>query len=756
MRRHSPTRPPELPDDIALLLDRTRRGLWLILACIALFALGDLDVPRDVLGRLYTLKLSHVGLVFGVLFAVRRATTRAQALALALLTVNGTYVFIAASDVIASHLETTPLLGVVCSMAAATLMPWGPRAQAVTIAIVGTGTVWTLALSGRTLHDLADPLTGNAGALLVSGYVAYEFQRYRAERRAAEAVLAERARLEALRADVRLAASEKTGLRASLQACAETMVRHLDAAFARVWTLDGAGKVLTLEATAGIDAGMDGTHVPVGHLAIGRIAAERVPFVTNDALDDPRLGDRDWARRTRVVAFAGHPLLFEDRLLGVVALGSHHPLSDAVRDVLAGVADTLARHVAHARGEETLAWSQRRLEDEAAVSAALVRVAHEMFSLRDTPTIFDRLCALTAEVLGSDHSAALLWNPDTDVYAPVACYGFNDEERERVGANLVPREHMSALFAARHDEDVAEVRTTRTRVPLLCIALRQGKDIIGVQTAGWRTDARPFSPRRRRIAEGIARIASMALANARLVEELERASRLKSEFVSTMSHELRTPLNVILGYADMARDPAAGGVRDSYLERIVGAGRELLELIESTLEIGRIEAGRAEVQLAPVGLGAFWDKLAKSCTTLPRRAEVSLRWEPEVPDGSLVTDPRKVEIIVRNLVGNALKFTEHGHVRVRLARDGSAAILTVSDTGIGIRPEDQEAIFQMFRQADGSDSRRFGGTGLGLYIVRRFVQQLGGTVTLESAPGRGSVFTVRLPWRATASVSDAA
>jgi signal transduction histidine kinase len=584
MHRHSPTRSPELPDDIALLLDRTRAGLWLILGCIALFALGDMDVPRDVLGRLYAVKLSHVGFVVALLFAVRRASTRRQALALALLTVNGTYAFIAASDVIAAHLETTPLLGVVCSMAAATLMPWGPRAQAVTILIMSAGTVWTLSLSGRPFHDLADPLTANAGALLVSGYVAYEFRRYRTERRAA----------------------------------------------------------------------------------------------------------------------------------------------------------------------------QRRLEDEAAVSAALVRVAHEMFSLCDTPMIFDRLCALTAEVLGSDHSTALLWHPDIDGYTSVACHGFSDDERALVTAHRVPREHMSALFAARRDDDVAEIRATRARVPLVCIALRQGKDLIGVQTAGWRRDAQPFSPRRRRIAQGIARIASMALANARLVEELERASRLKSEFVSTMSHELRTPLNVILGYADMARDPAAAGVRDAYLERIAGAGRELLELIESTLEIGRIEAGRAEVQLEPVGLAAFWEKLAKSCAALPRRAEVSLVWEPGVPDGPLVTDPRKIEIVVRNLVGNALKFTEQGHVRARLARDASAAVLTVSDTGIGIRPEDQEAIFQMFRQADGSDSRRFGGAGLGLYIVRRFVQQLGGTVTLESAPGRGSVFTVRLPWRAASSVSDAA
>jgi signal transduction histidine kinase len=130
---------------------------------------------------------------------------------------------------------------------------------------------------------------------------------------------------------------------------------------------------------------------------------------------------------------------------------------------------------------------------------------------------------------------------------------------------------------------------------------------------------------------------------------------------------------------------------------------------------------------------------------MPRNADVRLEWSDAVPDVRLVTDARKLTVVVRNLIGNALKFTEHGWVRAEATLDDGAVVLRVADTGIGIRAEDQEAIFEMFRQADGSDSRRYGGTGLGLYIVRRFVQQLGGTIALESAPGRGSVFHVRLP-----------
>jgi len=121
-----------------------------------------------------------------------------------------------------------------------------------------------------------------------------------------------------------------------------------------------------------------------------------------------------------------------------------------------------------------------------------------------------------------------------------------------------------------------------------------------------------------------------------------------------------------------------------------------------------------------------------------------------------VTDPRKLLVVVRNLVGNALKFTERGSVRAEVRLEADTVILRVADTGIGIRREDQETIFDMFRQADGSDTRRFGGSGLGLYIVRRFVQQLGGTIALESAPGQGSVFTVALPGSAASETFRAA
>ena len=194
----------------------------------------------------------------------------------------------------------------------------------------------------------------------------------------------------------------------------------------------------------------------------------------------------------------------------------------------------------------------------------------------------------------------------------------------------------------------------------------------------------------------------------------------------------------------MGRDGTGTEKPEACFAKIEDAGRELFGLIEDTLQIGRLDAGRDEVRLEWVALPELWRSLGEACRRLPRRAPVTLDWNEAAPI-ALVSDPRKLGIVVRNLVGNALKFTEQGHVRASAEREGEQLVIEIRDTGIGIAPEDQAVVFEKFRQVDGSDSRRFGGAGLGLYIARCYVDQLGGTVTLASRPGIGSTFTVRLP-----------
>ncbi len=241
-----------------------------------------------------------------------------------------------------------------------------------------------------------------------------------------------------------------------------------------------------------------------------------------------------------------------------------------------------------------------------------------------------------------------------------------------------------------------------------------------------------------------ARTADALAASRRRLEDLETAAQHRLEFISTISHELRTPLGVILGYAEMLADDATPADRAAWLAGVRRAGGELLDLIDATLDLNQLEAGREPPRLEPVALRAFLADLAADFAVVACPRDVELRWE--AGDAvTLVTDRRKLRTILKNLIGNALKFTTAGSIAVRYRIAPDACTFEVADTGAGIAPEHLPGIFEMFRQVDGSDRRSFSGVGLGLHIVRRLVEQLGGEVKVTSEPGRGSTFTVSLP-----------
>jgi signal transduction histidine kinase len=307
------------------------------------------------------------------------------------------------------------------------------------------------------------------------------------------------------------------------------------------------------------------------------------------------------------------------------------------------------------------------------------------------------------------------------------------------------------------DSELGQIFATLPDVRALYVSLDHGDEPVGV-LAWIRRDANSFLAAETQLARDVGAQAALAIKTTQAIADLRRMNRLKSDFVSTVSHELRTPLNVILGYTEMTRDCAfTDADRVAHLNRIESAGRELLTLIESTLEVGRLDADQSPVRLERFGLAAFWGDLRETCATIPRAEAVDVGWS-DLPAVPVRTDPHKLKVIARNLIGNALKFTERGRVDIRLTLRDRHLVLEVADTGIGIHPDDHRVIFELFRQADGSDARRFEGTGLGLHIVQRFVEQLGGDITVDSAPGEGARFTVTLPAEidSVGSASDAA
>ncbi|MCX5648972.1 MAG: ATP-binding protein [Planctomycetota bacterium] len=230
--------------------------------------------------------------------------------------------------------------------------------------------------------------------------------------------------------------------------------------------------------------------------------------------------------------------------------------------------------------------------------------------------------------------------------------------------------------------------------------------------------------------------------------ELVRANQLKSQFLANMSHELRTPLSAIIGFAEAIRDGVAGepsGEQREFAEDIAQAGRQLLELINNILDLSRFEAGAMELNLAPCDMGGLVDEVLRILRGLARRKDIELKADVEPRPLELTADPIQLKQVLYNLLANSIKFTDPGgRVEVQARQDREFIRIRVSDTGIGIAPEDLVAVFEEFRQVDPSLRREHEGSGLGLALVKRLVELHGGEISVESQLGKGTTFTVTL------------
>jgi signal transduction histidine kinase len=277
-----------------------------------------------------------------------------------------------------------------------------------------------------------------------------------------------------------------------------------------------------------------------------------------------------------------------------------------------------------------------------------------------------------------------------------------------------------------------------------------------------RRSVRPFSDREIQVVETFADQGRIAIHNVRLLKEiqeksqqLEIASRHKSEFLANMSHELRTPLNAIIGFSEVLLQGIFGDVNEKqreYLADVLGSGQHLLSLINDILDLSKIEAGRMDLELTTF---AIREALESGLTIVRDRAArhgIQLSTTVASDVGTIEADERKVKQILYNLLSNAVKFTpDGGRVAISVRVENGDVRIEVRDTGIGVAPDDQERIFEEFRQVGRERSRE--GTGLGLTLTKRFVELHGGRIWLESTPGKGSTFTFILPMRRAAAVT---
>jgi signal transduction histidine kinase/DNA-binding response OmpR family regulator len=414
--------------------------------------------------------------------------------------------------------------------------------------------------------------------------------------------------------------------------------------------------------------------------------------------------------------------------------------------------------------------------------AALHETTLGLLSRLDLTSLLEAIVRRAAALAGTPNGYLFLpsaGGAEMELRVGIGLYAPLVGSRQKPGEGVVGRVWMSGEAMVLDDYHTWPGRLPNPALDVLRaiadVPLISGSEVVGVIGLGHTEEEYRFSEEMVAALKRFAQLASLALDNARHyaaaqqeLTERERAeqalaiardealeaNRAKSAFLANMSHELRTPLNAIIGYSEMLQEEARDLGQAEFipdLAKILGAGKHLLGLINDILDLSKVEAGKMDLYLETFDVAGMLDEVVSTVQPLLARNtnRLELRAAPEL--GTMYADLTKVRQALLNLLSNACKFTEHGAVTLGAAREAADArewlVFRVSDTGIGMTVEQLAKLFQAFSQADASTTRRFGGTGLGLAISQRFCQMMGGDIAVESALGKGSTFTIRLPAR---------
>jgi signal transduction histidine kinase len=595
------------------------------------------------------------------------------------------------------------------------------------------------------------------------------------EKKLAEALQQQAATSEVLR----VISSSPTNVQLVFDTIAENARRLCDADFCAVFRFDGQLlHLVTLSGVTGDAAEVWRRAFPVTPdrgSAAGRSVLTAATIRIPDVHLDP---DYTFGKVATVVTFrsiVAVPMIRDGFPIGAITVNRTEagPFHERQIALLRTFADQAAIAIENTRLFEEVQARSRELARSVAELRALGEVSRAVSSTLKLETVLETIVGCAVQLSGSDSGIVYEFDEVAQTFHARGSHRITAEhlaivwaEPIRFGEGAVGR-----AGAIREPVQVADIADEREFVApqtrgllvreglgsLLAVPLVREQRVLGGLVI-LRRELGAFSPEIVATLQTFAAQSVLAIQNARLFREIEDKSRQlqlasehKSEFVSSMSHELRTPLNAVIGLTEMMITNAARFGTEKALEplqRVHRAGSHLLGLINQVLDLSKIEAGKLELNPQTVDLVPLIEEVIGTALQLADQNKNRLVAETQENLGSLTVDPMRLRQILLNLLSNACKFTKEGEVKLRARKvaDGRDWIeLAIADNGIGMTAEQQAKLFEEFSQADRTTVQRFGGTGLGLAITRKLAHMMGGDVTVASEPGKGSVFTVRLP-----------